>query len=163
MEPDAGESLFTDKAPARLLESGVELQHRLELLNKGVEKVAQARMDEEGLRAVAHAVLVEYADCFRAVLRAEDPPVDVPPMKVQLRSGARPVHAHARQAAHEKNTFLAKIVPGTNFGGCGSGRSGVGIDVCKPCYGSCQIVVGQRESSGSSYGCLGSFWHHAQS
>ena len=52
---------------------------------------------------------MDYIDCFRAGLREDDPPANVPPMKVQLKPGAHPVHARPRQAAPEKETFLRSI------------------------------------------------------
>lgn len=59
-------------------------------------------MEEEGQREVAHAVLVEYADCFPARLGAGDPPTDVPPTKVQLRPSVSPIAARARRVAPGK-------------------------------------------------------------
>ena len=46
-------------------------------------------MGSEALGDLAHAVLVDFADRFRAGLRKGNPPADVPAMKVHLLPGAR--------------------------------------------------------------------------
>ena len=68
-------------------------------------------MGSEALGELAHAVLVEFVDNFWASLRKEDPPADVPGMKVQLLPGACPVQARARRAAPDKAKLIKNFVP----------------------------------------------------
>ncbi|CAN0274258.1 unnamed protein product, partial [Scytosiphon promiscuus] len=109
--PDPSEALLTDRAPSLLSAPDEELQERVRLLQKGVDKAARAGMGSEVLGEIAHAVLMEFAGSFRAGLRTEDPPADVPAMKVQLLPGARPVQARARRAAPDKAQFIKNFVP----------------------------------------------------
>ena len=78
------------------------MQERVRLLKKEVDISAQEGMGTEALDNLAQAVLANFKGSFRVGLRMEDPPADMPAMKVQLRLGARPVHARARRDGPEK-------------------------------------------------------------
>ena len=101
-DPDPSEVLLTDRAPSLINALDEKLQQRVRLLKKGVDKAARAGMGNEGLGEVAHAVMVESADSFRAGVRKEDPPADVPAMKVQLLPG------------HASSKFVRGVLPQTN-------------------------------------------------
>ncbi|CAN0421590.1 unnamed protein product, partial [Scytosiphon promiscuus] len=76
----------------------------------GIEKATKAGLEGEALEIVKKAVFVDSIDCFRAGIREDDPPADVPAMCVRLNPGPVPPHARPRSAAPEKAKFLKKIV-----------------------------------------------------
>ena len=60
---------------------------------------------------MTQAVLTDFKGSLWADLRVEDPPADVPAMKVQLRPGPRPVEARARRGGPEKAIFKNHVPP----------------------------------------------------
>ena len=74
----------------------------------------------------------------------EDPPTDLPAVKVELRPVARPVQARARRGGPEKQT-LKKLR--TNLGRCWDGGSGLRIAVCQPSNGGRETVIGTSEGT----------------
>ncbi|CAN0387489.1 unnamed protein product, partial [Laminaria digitata] len=103
-------SLLTDNSPELMISADVELSDRIIQLRAGIDQATEAGLDGEALGIVTKAVMVDSVECFRAGVREDDPPADVPPMRVRLNPGPLPPHARPRRAAPEKANFLKKFV-----------------------------------------------------
>ena len=111
-EPECDEpaSLLTDNSPELMISPDVELTERSVQLQAGIEKATKSGLQGETLEIVKKAVFVDGVDCFRAEIQENDPPADVPAMRVRLNPGQVPPHARPRSAAPEKDFFLMKFV-----------------------------------------------------
>ena len=138
-DPDPSTALLTDQAPPLVSAPDEEMQKRVRLMPKGVDKAAKGGMDTEAWADLS-SVLTDFTRRFRAGRRVDDPPADVPATKVQLRPDTRPVQARVQRSGHIKSrptltcTYLRR---------CWDGDSGFGIAVCKPGNGGREVIIGK--------------------
>ncbi|CAN0316715.1 unnamed protein product [Scytosiphon promiscuus] len=145
-EYDDPACLLTDSSPELMIPDDVELTDRIVKLQAGITMAEKAGLDGEALNIVKKAVFVDSVDCFRAGVRQDDPPADVPAMHVHLNPGSLPPHARPRRAAPEKAKFLKKFVntlaeAGMVTTALGASFASPAMAVVKPSSVKCRLVI----------------------
>ena len=128
-DPDPSTAVLTDQAPPLVSASDEEMQKRVRVMPKEVDKAAKGRIDTKAWADLS-SVLTDFKRSFRVGQRVEDPPAVVPATKVQLRPDTRPVQTRVQRSGHIKArptptcTYLRRC--------CWDGDSGFGIAVGNP-------------------------------
>ena len=83
-----------------------ELRARSEALEAAVLASAAAGLDKSHVERLRD-VIGRRSNAFRCVLRRSDPPASVEPLRVTLKTGARPIKARSRVYNPVKTAWLA--------------------------------------------------------